>query len=95
MVSCKEDAEYITIHFSNTPVRINESSNKLTYSDATNGTLFVHYTKPYGMFCVGVLYGGKEKVNYTFYADRVFVWRFPIFLAVGLFLLFSAYAISR
>ena len=94
-VRCKEDANYITVHFSNTSHEIDESIDKLSYSDATNGTLFLHYAKPYGVFCVGVLYNGRDLVNYKFYADLVFMWRFPILLAIGAFLLFNARTMSR
>ena len=64
------------------------------YRDASNRT-FYHLAKPYNVFCVGVLYNGRDFVNYDFYAKLELMWRFPALLAVGVFLLFNAKAMSR
>ena len=87
--------DYITILFSNTSVDIEEAGDKLTHLDAFNGTTFSHHAKPYGVKCVGVMYNGRDWVNYKVYADLEFMWRFPILLAAGMFLLFNARTMSR
>ena len=94
-IRCNKDAKYVTILFSNTSLDIEDSENKLTYSDSINGTSFYHYAKPYNVLCTGVMYSGRDAVKYMLYADLVFMWRFPILLTVGLFLLFHARNMSR
>ena len=94
VIKC-ETSDYITILFSNSSVDIEESVDKLTYLDASNGTTFSRYVKPYNVTCVGVMYSGRDLVNYKVYAELEFMWRFPILLTVGVFLLFNARPMSR
>ena len=94
VVKCKQDVRNVQIFFSNKSSEIDQSEDKLTYRDALNRT-FYHIAKPYDVFCVGVLYSGRDFVNYDFHARLEFMWRFPVLLAVGVVLLFKARNMSR
>lgn len=66
------------------------------YHRLFNGSSNV-YLSPYGTSCIGVRHSGEVRsaVHYRLTAREKLLWWFPLLLAVGVLLFFSASRLSR